>query len=124
MKPEFNNSKPIYIQIMDEIKMLIVSGRLNSGDKVKPVRELAEEFGVNPNTMQRALSELEREGLLYAERTSGRFITTDGGRIMTVKETLAQSEIKRFMESMVKLGFTVDDIIRILNEYKGGGKDE
>lgn len=124
MKPEFNNSKPIYIQIMDEIKMLIVSGRLNSGDKVKPVRELAEEFGVNPNTMQRALSELEREGLLYAERTSGRFITTDGGRIMTVKETLAQSEIKRFMESMEKLGFTVDDIIRLLNEYKGGGKSE
>lgn len=124
MKPEFNNSKPIYIQIMDEIKMLIVSGRLNSGDKVKPVRELAEEFGVNPNTMQRALSELEREGLLYAERTSGRFITTDGGRIMTVKETLAQSEIKRFMESMEKLGFTVDDIIRLLKEYKGGGKSE
>lgn len=124
MKPEFNNSKPIYIQIMDEIKMLIVSGRLNSGDKVKPVRELAEEFGVNPNTMQRALSELEREGLLYAERTSGRFITTDGGRIMTVKETLAQCEIKRFMESMEKLGFTADDIIRLLNEYKGGGKSE
>lgn len=124
MKPEFNNSKPIYIQIMDEIKMLIVSGRLNSGDKVKPVRELAEEFGVNPNTMQRALSELEREGLLYAERTSGRFITTDGGRIMTVKETLAQCEIKRFMESMEKLGFTADDIIRLLNEYKGGGESE
>ena len=77
MDKALNENLPIYMQIMDRIRAAIVSGELRPGAKVATVRELAEDFGVNPNTMQRALSELEREGLLISERTSGRFVTHD-----------------------------------------------
>ena len=68
---------PIYLQIIEKIKAKIISGEWRAGDRVPPVRELSLSFGVNPNTMQRSLSELEREGLLYSERTAGRFVTAD-----------------------------------------------
>ncbi len=111
MKPSFDNNIPIYIQIMEEIKIMIVSNNMKAGDKVAPVRELAQFFGVNPNTMQRALAELEREKLLYSERTSGRFITTDERLIMSLREEMAQEELKRFLEYMKKIGYSIDEII-------------
>ena len=69
---KFNNESPIYLQIVDAIKMQIAQGILKPGDQVPAVRELAVTAGVNPNTMQKALSELEREGVLYSQRTAGR----------------------------------------------------
>lgn len=118
MKPSFDNKSAIYIQIMDEMKMRIVSGILNAGDKVLSVRELAEDFGVNPNTMQRALSELERENLLYTERTSGRFITEDGGLIMELRDVLSSNEINRFLQFMFKIGYHKEDIIEKINAWE------
>ena len=75
MSFEFDNNKPIYLQLVDIIKLKIISKELKPGSKLSSVRDMAQEFGVNPNTMQRALSELERENLLYSQRTSGRFVT-------------------------------------------------
>ena len=77
MKWEFKNGIPIYLQIIGQIKRQIVSGELAPGSRIPAVRDLAKEAGVNPNTMQRALTQLEQEGLLYTQRTSGRFVTQE-----------------------------------------------
>ena len=111
MKKDFDNNLPIYIQIIDEIKIMIASGNLKAGDKLSSVRDMAQEFGVNPNTMQRAFSELERENLVFAERTSGRFITNDGGVIVELRNILAEKEPEKFMEYMKKIGCTEDEVI-------------
>lgn len=118
MKQDFKNNAPIYLQIMDEIKMSIISGERKAGDKIAPVRELAQEFGVNPNTMQRALAELEREKLLYTERTSGRYITTDGRLIMGLRDILAHEELKRFLSYMEQIGYTKTEIIARIEQFQ------
>ena len=81
MECEFTNDKPIYLQIMDYFKAQIISGELSQGSRLDSVRDLAVKVKVNPNTMQKALSELERIGLVRTERTSGRFITDDKEKI-------------------------------------------
>ncbi|OPJ56602.1 GntR family transcriptional regulator [Clostridium oryzae] len=120
MKIEFNSTLPIYLQIMKEIKRQIVSGELVPGSKISSVRELAQEMGVNPNTMQRAFSELEREGLLYTERTSGRFITTDSELIEKLKEETAENYITFFLDAMNKLGFDNNHILKLLKSFMKG----
>lgn len=115
MKKDFDNNYPIYVQIMNEIKMEIVSGVLKPNDKIMSVRELSQSFGVNPNTMQRALSELEREDLLYSERTSGRYITSDESLIKNIRKNLSEKELKKFVDYMKSLGYKDVDII---NEVK------
>jgi len=117
MKYEFNPTIPIYIQIMEEIKRQLVSGERAPGDKIESVRELAQLMGVNPNTMQRAFAELEREGLMYTERTSGRFITTDSVLINKIKEESVRSMIAEFVGVMRKSGFTKADIIRLVEGF-------
>ena len=74
---EFNNEQPIYIQLVEQLKIKIISGKLPSGERLPSVRELALMTKVNPNTMQKALAELEETGLIYTERTNGKFVTTD-----------------------------------------------
>lgn len=122
MKKDFDNNLPIYIQIIDEIKIMIASGNLKAGDKLSSVRDMAQEFGVNPNTMQRAFSELERENLVFAERTSGRFITKDGGVIVELRNTLAEKELEKFMEYMKKIGCTEDEVIEKIKNMSRGEK--
>lgn len=122
MKKDFDNNLPIYIQIIDEIKIMIASGNLKAGDKLPSVRDMAQEFGVNPNTMQRAFSELERENLVFAERTSGRFITKDGGVIVELRNILAEKELEKFMEYMKKIGCTEDEVIEKIKNMNRGEK--
>lgn len=93
-----NSERPIYFQIMERITMDIISGIYKPGEKLPSVRELAQEAGVNPNTMQKSLSELERTGLLYSQRTSGRFITEDMTMIEKTKTDLASEQIKEFLK--------------------------
>lgn len=116
-KLTFNTNVPIYLQIMDEIKRQIVSGERNPGDKVESVRELAQQMGINPNTGQRAFAELEREGLMYTERTSGRFITNDAGLIARLKSESANRQIADFVELMLKSGFSKADILKLIQDY-------
>lgn len=105
-----NESLPIYMQIMDHIRAAIISGELKAGEKIASVRELAEAFGVNPNTMQRALSELEREGLLVSERTAGRFVTKDTQVIETVRGKAAEQIVREFLQKMRNMGFTREQV--------------
>mgnify|MGYP000805099947 FL=1 len=114
----FNNDMPIYTQLVDKIKLSIVSGQLAPGDKLNTVRELAAEAKVNPNTMQRAFQELERGGLVFSQRNSGRFVTEDVEAIMTAKKALAQQYIQSFIKNMEQLGYTDEEILGLLREEK------
>lgn len=111
MAIDFDSNLPIYIQVMDYIKKEIVSGRLKPGDRVDSVRDLALHFGVNPNTVQRSLSELEREGLLKSERTAGRFISENEELIGLVREQMATTCISRYVKEMENLGLRGEEIL-------------
>ena len=117
---KFNNESPIYLQIVDAIKMQIAQGTLKPGDQVPAVRGLAVTAGVNPNTMQKALTELERTGLVYSQRTSGRFITEDAKMIEELKNNLAQEQIKEFLENMSKLGYKKSETLSLIQEILEG----
>ncbi len=114
MQWQLRDDRPFYQQLMDILTEHIASGRLKPGNKVPPVRELAAEAGVNPNTMQRALAELEREGLLYTNRTSGRYVTEDSEMIRKVREMIAEDRISEFLTGMVQLGFESTEILELL----------
>lgn len=114
MEWQFDNSMPIYTQLVDKIKFAIVSGEYTRGQRLAAVRDLASEAGVNPNTMQRAFQELERLGLVYTQRSNGRFVTEDEDVIETTKKALAEASIRSFMDSMQRIGYTREDIIRLL----------
>lgn len=114
MQWQLRGDRPIYQQLMEQLTQQIVSGILQAGGKVPPVRELAAEAGVNPNTMQRALADLEREGLLYTNRTSGRYVTEDNQMIDSVREKLAGDRIAEFLSGMNQLGFTRQEIVELL----------
>jgi DNA-binding transcriptional regulator YhcF (GntR family) len=101
----FQADRPIYIQIKERIKVRIVSGAYAPGDRLPAVRDMALEAEVNPNTMQKALSELERDGLLHTQRTSGRFVTEDGNMIQEVKLELARTQIAAFLTLMAAMGY-------------------
>ncbi|WP_075719084.1 GntR family transcriptional regulator [Roseburia sp. 499] len=111
-----DSDRPIFIQIIEKIQMDIISGVYSPGDKLPSVRELAAEASVNPNTMQKALSELERTGLVYSQRTSGRFITEDTKMIDKLKAELAKEIISQFLENMQKLGFQKDEAISLMKQ--------
>ncbi len=112
----FRNDLPIYSQLIEQIKLAIVSGVYSPGERLQSVRDMAAEAGVNPNTMQRALQELEREGMVYSQRTAGRFVTEDLMLINNAKKALAKSRIKDFVESMTKLGYGQEEIMSLLDE--------
>ena len=96
----FDNERPIYIQLVEKLRLEIVSGKLKQGERLPSVRELALIVRVNPNTMQKALVELENEGLVYTERTNGKFVTTDIKLIEKVKKGLAKEKITKYLNDM------------------------
>lgn len=110
------NDRPIYVQLMEIIKYQIISGVYKPGDKLPSVREFATEASVNPNTMQKALTELERENLIYTNRTSGKFISEDEAMIQKMRKDIATQEIEKFLENMAKLGFTKQETISIIED--------
>ena len=114
MKWQFSNDAPIYSQLIDQIQVGIVSGAFPPGERLPSVRDLATEAGVNPNTMQRALAELERDGLVYSQRTAGRFVTEDQRMIDNVKRSLAQRHIQAFWEAMTRLGYDRQEVLALM----------
>ena len=110
MEWNFKNGIPIYAQIVDEMTMRIASGAYAPGEKIPAVREFAMEAGVNPNTMQKALSELERRGLLYSERTSGRFVTKEEKVLKELHTELAKRYFDELSEKLRKIGMSDKDI--------------
>ena len=118
----FDNNRSIYIQLVEQIQNRIFTGMYEPGSKIKSVRELAGEAEVNPNTMQRALTELERIGLLHSQRTSGRYVTDDGVRIFEMKKKAAMETVRLFLKQMESLGFERDEIIALIREAKEGSE--
>jgi DNA-binding transcriptional regulator YhcF (GntR family) len=112
----FRSDLPIYSQLIEQIKLGIVSGSFLPGERLASVRDMATEAGVNPNTMQRALQELEREGMVYSQRTSGRFVTDDMRVIGHAKQRFAEEQIRSFLTAMEKLGYTRGEILTMLEE--------
>lgn len=113
----FDEKSPIYLQIAYRVKLKIASKELSIGQQLLPVRELAQEAGVNPNTVQRAFQELEKEGLVYSARTSGRFVTEDEKLIDQKRHEIAQNLIKNFVTEMMTIGFSSPKIKTIITDY-------
>ena len=116
MQWEIDSERPVYIQLIEQIQANIISGYYKPGDKLPSVRDLAAEATVNPNTMQKALTELERSGLVYANRTSGRFITSDEEMIKNLKGKSAREQILEFIERMKQHGFTPQETLALVVE--------
>lgn len=114
----FSPDIPIYIQIIEQLEQMIVSGMLSPGDRLLSVREFAAEAGVNLNTMQKALKELEKKGVVYSQRTLGRFVTDDPMKLSELREEMAQKEITSFLGAMKRLGYTRSEVVALLNENK------
>lgn len=116
----FDNKKPIYLQIMEKIKLQIVSHTLEANQQLPTVRELASEAGVNPNTIQRALSDLEREGFVYSKRTTGRFVTEDKELIAQSRKQLSEEELEHFVSSMIHFGYEKEELPSVVGDYIKG----
>ena len=114
---EFQSNTPIYLQLIDMVKLQIISGQLQPGEKLLSVRDLAMKYGVNPNTMQKALSELEWEKLVYTVRTTGRYVTEDTALIQKLRKELAEMRIGEFFTELHKLGYSKAEIRQLLESY-------
>lgn len=118
MEWNFKDGQPIYSQIIDQMSMKIASKAYAPGDKIPSVRDMATDAGVNPNTMQRALGELERRGLLYTERTSGRYITKEEEVLKNLHRQLAERYIEELFDNLKKIGMTDKEIIDAVNDWE------
>lgn len=112
----FETDRPIYIQLIERIQLLIFSGTYPAGTKLPSVRDLAKEAAVNPNTMQRALAKLEEDGLIITRRTSGRFVTEDEKMIKLARNKLAQEQIAEFLVKIRELGFGKEEVLAIITK--------
>ena len=117
MSWEFQDHLPIYAQLMDTLKRRIITGRYLPGEKLPSVRELAAEAGINPNTVQRAFSELEREGLIYTQRATGKYVTENADEIKSARQALAKTQVAEFLSNMQSLGYRVGDVIVLLQSF-------
>ncbi|MDU2110430.1 MAG: GntR family transcriptional regulator [Peptoniphilus rhinitidis] len=117
---EFDNNRPIYIQLLEDFKLKISSGDWKSGEKMDTVRNLAKIYGVNPNTVQRALQELEREGLAKSNRTTGRFITDDEELIEKIAKGAFYKSCDNLISVAEELNLTKEKSMTLLDEYWRG----
>ena len=124
MESMFQSNVPIYLQIIAELKRRIAAGELLPGGRVASVREMAAAFGVNPNTMQRALAELERLELIRTQRTAGRTVTEDLARIEREKRRLAQAGIDAFWQALAQLGYDRAQALELLQQDLRQAKEE
>ena len=124
MEWQIDNNKPVYIQLVEQLKMKIISGEIELDSKLDSVRNLAAEAMVNPNTMQKALAELERQGFVYSKRTSGRFVTDDKALIDRERKNLVKESVKSSLETLINLGYTDEKIMRLIEEILKEGKHE
>lgn len=111
-----STDKPIYSQLVEIIQIQITSGKYKAGDRLPSVRELAAEASVNPNTMQKALAELERNALIITQRTSGRIVTEDTELIRKTQANLADEYIKNFFNAMKELGYSTEGILSLVQK--------
>ena len=97
-------TRPIYLQIMEEVKKRAVRGEYPPAERLPSVREFARETGVNPNTIARVYMELEREGFIVTRRGQGTFVTDDHRRIDEERDRFAQEAVRRFVGEIADIG--------------------
>lgn len=114
MEWKLNGDRPIYLQLCEQITLRLVSGAWPPGGRLPSVRELALDAGVNPNTMQRALAQLENEGLVVTNRTAGRTVTDNAAVLDQVRQTLANEKMEEYLTGMATLGYTAEQAIALL----------
>ncbi|MBO5337533.1 MAG: GntR family transcriptional regulator [Lachnospiraceae bacterium] len=119
---ELDSDRPIYIQLVERIQKMIISGYYPPGGRLPSVREMAAEAAVNPNTMQKAFAELERSGLIITQRTNGRNVTEDVTLIDGIRKSLADEHMELFFEGMKELGYTRKMVIELIENYEGEDK--
>lgn len=125
MEWNLDDSRPIWPQLKEQLLREIIAGRYPMGGPFPTVRDLAEDAGVNRNTMQRAMADLEAEGFLITNRTAGRVVTTDEELIGEMKQKLAEQNIKKFIEEMAAIGYSAEDVIEmIVKEEKESDKEK
>ena len=115
----FDNERPIYVQLVEQLRVKIISRELKTGERLPSVRELALIARVNPNTMQKALAQLEDEGLVYTERTNGKFVTNNEELIEKLKKELAEEKVKKYLADMKSIGINYEQSIKYLQELGG-----
>lgn len=116
MEWTIDNNKPVYIQLVEQLKVKIISGEIELDSKLDSVRSLAADAMVNPNTMQKALAELEREGFVYSKRTSGRFVTDNTELIENERKNLVKDNVKKTLDTLINLGYTNKEILSLVEE--------
>ena len=116
MEWKIDNNKPVYIQLVEQLKVKIISGEIELDSKLDSVRSLAADAMVNPNTMQKALAELEREGFVYSKRTSGRFVTDNTELIENERKNLVKDNVKMTLDTLINLGYTNKEILNLVEE--------
>jgi GntR family transcriptional regulator len=116
---QFNNREPIYLQVIDDIKKKIVTGKIRSGEKLPSTRTLSEEYGINPNTAARIYKEMETMELCYTKRGLGTFVSESEEMIDEIKQTMAEKYINHFTEEMLGLGYSIDEMIKFIEKRRG-----
>ena len=114
----FTDDRPIWLQLTEQLTRRIITGVYPPGSRLPPVRELAAQAGVNPNTMQRALAELERTGLVYTQRTAGRFVTEDAAVVDSAKQELAHQQIGAFLHRMERMGYDREQTAQLVRSWE------
>ena len=117
---EFDNSRPIYLQIVEKIKKDIISGKLERGDKMPSVRVMASELKVNVNTVQRVYQQLEQEEVIFTQRGIGSFVTRDEQVVKRIKQEMCYELLENFVQGMKELGFDSSQILKLLTKYMEG----
>lgn len=117
MEWDIRNDQPIYTQLIQQVTLAILSGTFPCGGRLPPVREMAAEAGVNPNTMQRALAQLENEGLVRTERTAGRYVTEDRALIEQLRAEAARNLTAEFLEKMRGIGYGPEQAAVLLERW-------
>lgn len=124
MEWNITSGRPVYIQLVEQLELALVNGTFPPGSKIPPVRELAAQAGVNPNTMQRALQELEGRGLLQAQRTAGRTVTADVGALQQLRRKRATAVAAEFLRQMRALGLDRAETEQLLQQTAEGENDD
>ena len=124
MEAGFDRERPIYVQIAERIKNRVLSGRYKPGEKLPSVRDLAMEMSVNPNTMQRAMAELEREGVLFSKRTVGRYISEDEELLGRFRQRMIAEEAEAFLNRLKDLGISREEIVLALEKAEEEIRDD
>lgn len=116
MEFNFDNERPIYIQLVEQFKIYIISGKISPGERLPSIRDMAINLKINPNTLQRGLAELENEGFIYTERTNGKYVTGNIKLINTYKKYCAKDKVMKYFDDMKELGFSKEEALSYIKE--------